>query len=145
MAPSPAVFSGPTTQIVLALASTPSQPEPKKAADWALNTLPLKLISVIIGRLSLFVVEILLCLVASSLTSSWPGQDICNLFLQCSLSLSQRLGESLEFGISVYFCVYILAYDCVGCCRVLKESKPLGSCVCRCDPGLYQVLIYVQV
>lgn len=95
-APTLAVFSGPATQIGLALASIPSQAGPQEAADWPLDTLPLKLISVIIGRLALSLMEILLCLVAPSLTGSWPGRDICSPFLQCSLSLSLRLGQSLE-------------------------------------------------
>lgn len=95
-APTLAVFSGPATQISLALASTPSQAGPQEAADWPLDTLPLQLISVIIGRLALFLMEILLCPVAPSLTDSWPGRDICSLFLQCSLSLNLRLGQSLE-------------------------------------------------
>lgn len=73
--PNLAVFSGPATQISLALASTPSQAGPQEAADWPLDTLPLKLMSVTSGRLALFLIEILLCPVAPSLTRSWPGPD----------------------------------------------------------------------
>lgn len=40
MAPTLAVFSGPATQIDLALASTPSRAGPQEAADWPLDTLP---------------------------------------------------------------------------------------------------------
>lgn len=114
-APTLAVFSGPATQIGLALASTPSQAGPQEAADWPLDTLPLKLISVTIGRLALFLIEILLCPVAPPLTRSWPGQDICSLFLQRSLSLSLRLGHSLEVELSVCFPVCIQACECVVC------------------------------
>lgn len=108
--PNLAVFSGPATQISLALASTLSQAGPQEAADWPLDTLPLKLMSVTIGRLALFLIEILLCPVAPSLTRSWPGPDICSLFLQHRLSLSLRLGQSLEGGVSVCFHVCIHAY-----------------------------------
>lgn len=46
-------------------------------------------------------------------------------------------------GLSVCFHVCIHACACVACCHGLKDSEPLGSSLCRCDPGLYQVLIYV--
>lgn len=94
--PHPSCLLRPCHQIGLALASIPSQAGPQEAADWPLDTLPLKLLSVIIGRLALSLMEVLLCLVAPSLTGSWPGRDLCSPFLQCSLSLSLRLGQSLE-------------------------------------------------
>lgn len=143
--PNLAVFSGPATQISLALASTLSQAGPQEAADWPLDTLPLKLMSVTIGRLALFLIEILLCLVAPSLTRSRPGPDICSLFLQHSLSLSLRLGQSLEGGVSVCFHVCIHACECVACCRVLRDPKPRGSSLCRWVLGSITCLFMYEV
>lgn len=135
-APTLAVFSGPATQIGLALASTPSQAGPQEAANWPLDTLPLKLTSVIIGRLALFLMELPYQL------SAWAR------YMQplppVQLFPEPEVRAEFRVGLSVCFHVCIHACACVACCHGLKDSEPLGSSLCRCDPGLYQVLIYVQ-